>query len=171
MIILPCYDIHVKDLTGKLMKTKLPFTWHSLAIYAFIIAIIALQIYALINVETPPVSFKDEIIPGEYSICRGSALHYKNTFVINHKSPVVYIRSVAKGFVTNPDVPHVTVQQDDKPLYFNVWEAQERVNTLVYTPTATLQPGQYTLIVSASGINSDYRGVAMYALMFTLRDC
>jgi hypothetical protein len=124
------------------------------------IAIIGLQLYAFINVETPPVSFKDEIIPGEYSICRGSALHYKNTFVINHKSPVVYIRSVAKGFVTNPDVPH-----------FNVWEPQERVNTLVYTPTATLQPGQYTLIVSASGINSDYRGVAMYALMFTLRDC
>lgn len=135
------------------------------------IAIIGLQLYAFINVETPPVSFKDEIIPGEYSICRGSALHYKNTFVINHKSPVVYIRSVAKGFVTNPDVPHVTVQQDDKPLYFNVWEPQERVNTLVYTPTATLQPGQYTLIVSASGVNSDYRGVAMYALMFTLRDC
>lgn len=123
------------------MKTKLPFTWRSLAIYAFIIAVIALQIYAMINVETPPVSFKDEIIPGEYSICRGSALHYKNTFVINHKSPVVYIRSVAKGFVTNPDVPHVTVQQDDKPLYFNVWEPQERVNTLVYNKRGELDYG------------------------------
>ena len=150
---------------------KFTISWRPILVMIGAIAIIGLQLYAFINVETPPVSFKDEITPGEYSICRGSALHYKNTFVINHKSPVVYIRSVAKGFVTNPDVPHVTVQQDDKPLYFNVWEPQERVNTLVYTPTATLQPGQYTLIVSASGINSDYRGVAMYALMFTLRDC
>lgn len=150
---------------------KLSSTWRSLAIYIFIIAVIALQLYAMIDVETPPISFTHDIIPGEFNICRGEALKYQNTFVIHHKSPIMYIRSIAKGFVTNPDVPHVTVRQDDKPLYFNVWEPQERVNTLVYTPTTTLEPGQYTLIVSASGVNSDFRGVAMYALMFTTRDC
>lgn len=147
--------------------------WRTALMVIFTIIILSLQIYALVNIETPPISFGYETIPGVFDICRGDALHYQNTFIIHRKAPIMYIRSVAEGHIGSDatTVKHITVQQDNAPLYFNVWEPQERINTLVFTPTATLPPGDYTLIVSASGINSDYKSVAMYKLEFTTHNC
>jgi hypothetical protein len=121
--------------------------------------------------EKAPIRFAQEYIPINAAICQGQALHYENTLIVQERAPIVYIRSIARGHVSNEDEKHPTVQTDTNPQFFNVWSAQERTNTVTFTPTVTLAPGPYTLIVSASGLNSDRTGTAMYALEFTVNAC
>jgi hypothetical protein len=137
----------------------------------FLVVIIALQVTNLVRQEKAPIRFAQEYIPINAAICQGQALHYENTLIVQERAPIVYIRSIARGHVSNEDEKHPTVQTDTNPQFFNVWSAQERTNTVTFTPTVTLAPGPYTLIVSASGLNSDRTGTAMYALEFTVNAC